>query len=525
MSTPSASELERQFGERLSRRDWPGAIATAAACRSAWPRQSGGWLLGSIAELLADNPAGALALVEEYLATTPGDVRCLVQKGECLLALGRRDAALRAALQAAESAGDTPAALDAVGLFFVSANAYPQALDIYQRAVTAAPRNPDLLAKRGSVERYLGNLERAAEDFEAVLAITPLDPEALKELVELRAQTPERNLLPSLQQSLAAAAPGSPEAASAHFGLAKTYEDLADYAASWRHLVAGNRLERQRLQYDGAQDRQAIEQLIEAFPRPEPPGSDTSGESPIFLVVLPRSGTTLVDQILGSHPAVQSCGELAAFSEALARVAERGARRKAASWRDFVAQLASADAASVAREYLLRVHPARDGRARFTDKQTTNFFYCPLIFRAFPRARVVHVTRHPLAACYALYKTRFRGPFPFAYDLEELADFYVGYRRLMAHWQQILPQRILDLPYEHIVAAQEQTTRNLLDYVGLPFDAACLDFHLNPAAIITASSVQARQRLYDSSLDQWRHFAAELAPLRARLERAGIAVE
>jgi tetratricopeptide (TPR) repeat protein len=525
MSTPSVAQFEREFGERLSRRDWPGATETAAACRAVWPRQSAGWLLGSIAALLSDNAAGALAFVEEYLAQNPADAPCLVQKAECLRALGEAAKALEAAREAANAAGEDPAALDAVGQFLVAANAYPEALGLYHRAVAAAPRDPDLRAKRGIVLRYLGNLERAVEDFEAVLEMTPLDPEALKELAELRTQTPAQNILPSLERSLAATAPDSPQAATLHFGLAKTYEDLGNFPASWRHVVAGNQLERQHLQYYGHEDRQVIEQLIESFPDPERSATDASGEAPIFIIGLPRSGTTLVDQILGSHSAVHSCGELTAMSDALARVAETGARRKPASWREFVTQLATADASAVAREYLSRVRAQRSDRPRFTDKQTTNFFYCPLILRAFPRARIVHVTRHPLASCYAIYKTRFRGSFAFAYDLNELADFYIGYRRLMAHWERILPAQIFTVAYEDLVSDQETTTRALLDYVGLPFEAACLEFHLNPAAITTASSVQVRRPLYDSSVDLWRQFAAELAPLRERLHSAGIAVD
>src|SRR6202042_601595 len=129
---------------------------------------------------------------------------------------------------------------------------------------------------------------------------------------------------------------------------------------------------------------------------------------------------------------------------------------------------------------------------------------------------------HPLAACYAIHKARFYGTFTFGNALAELGDFYVDYRRLMAHWHRIMPGRILDLAYEDVVTSLEPATRRLLDYVGLPFEAACLEFHRNPAAITTASSVQARQPLYDSSVDQWRHFAAELAPLRGRLQAAGI---
>jgi tetratricopeptide (TPR) repeat protein len=525
MSSPTVSEFERQFGERLSQRDWVGATAAAAACRAAWPARSTGWLLGSIVALLTDQKETALALVQEHLASHPNDAQCLVQKAECLLGLGQRAAALAAARDAAAGAGETPALLDSIGEFLVSANEHREALAIYHRAVAAAPRDPDLRTKRAIVQRYLGNFELAADDFEAVLAMTPGDAEALKELVELREQTSERNWTAPLQAALANVAADSPEAVLLHFGLAKAFEDLGEYAASWRHLSTANVLERRRLQYDPVQDRAVIDRLIETFPSLEAVRSDTSGESPIFIVGLPRSGTTLVDQILGSHSAVHSAGELPVLSETLFGLVERGARSKPADRLEYLAALGSLDPAAIAREYLARSHAQRAGRPRFTDKQTVNFFYCPLIFRAFPNARVVHLTRHPLAACHAIYKTHFRGTFPFANELSELADFYVGYRRLMAHWHKILPDRIFDLPYEEVVSAQEPTTRRLLAYLDLPYETACLEFHLNPAAITTASSVQVRQPLYASSLDRWRHFATELGPLRARLESAGIRID
>jgi hypothetical protein len=194
-------------------------------------------------------------------------------------------------------------------------------------------------------------------------------------------------------------------------------------------------------------------------------------------------------------------------------------------WLGYASALSDLDGESIAREYLARSRSRRGDKARFSDKQTANFFYCALILRAFPNARIVHLTRHPLAACYAIYKTRFYGTFAFGNDLADLGDFYVDYRRLMAHWHRIVPGRILDLAYEEVVTSLEPATRRLLDYVGLPFEAACLEFHRNPAATMTASSVQVRRPLYDSSLQQWRNYADELKPLRARLEAAGIAVD
>jgi tetratricopeptide (TPR) repeat protein len=524
MSSPSLADFQQQISELIGRRDWDRAAAAAAGCRAAWPAATAGWLLGSIIALLREDGATALALIEERLVGDPRDVQCLLQKSESLLALGRREEALAAGAQAAENAGNDPQALEALCDFFVNASEHAQAVPVLDRALVAAPERTGLLGKRAVVHRYLGQFELARRDYEAVLARTPHDAEALKGLAELRPQTAQENLIASLHAALAQVDTRSNDAAALHFGLAKSYEDLGDYPASWRHVSAGNRLERARVQYDRNTDRAVIERMISGFAQVEAARPDSTGERPIFIVGLPRTGTTLVERIIGRHSQVHSAGELSALSEAVGITFKRLCPQSR-GWLDYAASLPNLDGELIAREYLARTRALRGTRPRFSDKHPLNFFYCPLILRAFPRAHIVHLTRHPLAACYAIYKTRFEGMFAFSFDLEELGDFYVGYRRLMAQWQRVLPGRILDVRYEEVVTSLEPTVRRLLEYLELPFEEACLEFQANPDASTTASAVQVRQPLYDSSLDQWRHYADELAALRARLEGAGISIE
>ncbi len=526
MSTPTVPQFEHEIGERIGRGDLAGAEAAAAGCRAAWPSERAGWLFGSIAALLEDKKELALALVEERLAADTGDAQCLLQKAECLLALGNRDESLRAADAAAAGTIENAAALDAVGEFMAHAGDYRRALVIYDRAVAAAPGEPTVRAKRADVQRILGNLDLAAADYEAVLAISPTAPKALKGLVDLRRQTAERNYLTALQTALAGAPAGSTDAAILNFGLAKTYEDMGDYAASWAHLTAANRLERARIDYQPEQDRAFLERMIAAFPDAGAAGLDTTGERPIFIVGLPRTGTTLIERIIGSHSQVHAAGEVNALAEAVDVAIERAAAgAQSVDGERFSAILRGLDGKLIADEYLARMRTQRGDRPHFTDKLLTNFLYCGLIMRAFPQARIVHATRHPLAACYAIFRTRFARTYPFAYDLTDLAEFYLGYHRLMAHWHQVLPGRILDLAYEELVKAQEPTTRRLLQYLDLPFEATCLEFHRNPEPVKTTSLVQVRQPLYDSSLNAWQHYAAELEPLRARLQSAGIPID
>ncbi|MGA7537485.1 MAG: sulfotransferase [Steroidobacteraceae bacterium] len=526
--TPSVAAFEREFGACLGKGDLAAAALAARACRDAWPFTPAGWLMGSIIALFTGDPRTALRLIEEPLRTRPIHAQCLLQKAECLLALGERRAALIAAEDAAAHSGDVPESLEAVGEFMIQAGEQRRALPLYDHAMTLVGGDREqrarLLANRGLTHQYVGNLELAERDYEAMLAIDPLVPTAFKGLVGLRRQTHERNWIAQMKRALERLPAASDHAVLVHFALAKSYDDLGDYRLSWEHLSAGNRIERTFINYDLAFDRELMQALTELITADEARPESGAAESPIFIVGLPRSGSTLIERILSNHPQTRQGGELTAVTDAI--LAFTGiVPGPGADARDYAARLAALDGRALAAEYLARTRAIRPEGMRWTDKQLSNFIYCPLLLRAFPRARIVHITRHPLAACYAIYRTRFGGGYPFAYDLAEITDFYIAYRRLMQHWQRILGERILEFPYEEVVTSFEPSVRRLLEHVGLPFDAACLEFHRNPAPVITASSVQVRQPLYASALEQWKHYEAWLAPARERFERAGIALD
>jgi tetratricopeptide (TPR) repeat protein len=526
MSTPTLAQFEYEIGARMRGGDFIGAGAAAAACRAAWPSAPSGWLLGSFAALCEGKADIALELIEECLTHDPGDVQFLLQQAECLMALGRKSDAIAIAAALGGSPRAQGAAFDVLGEFLINAREYGEALKVYDRAAAAAPRSIPVLARRAALHRLLGHFDLAGRDYEMVLTLSPGHPDALKALVDLERQSPERNHLDTLNAALAGAPTESIDAAVLHFALAKSHEDLGDHATSWRHLVIANRLERARNDYEPANDRAAFERIMAGFPDIEPVYPDITHERPIFIVGLPRTGMTLVERIVGSHSRVAAAGELPALSQAITRAFSRTPQGQPRNWQEFAARVGGLDAETIAQAYLALSLPQRGDRARFADTHPLNFFYCALILRAFPHAHIVHLERHPLATCHAIYKTRFDAGVPFAYDLDELGDFYVGYHRLMRHWRRVLPGRIFDIAYEDLVSSQEATTRRLLDYLELPFEPACLEFHLNPAPTHgTASAVQVRRPLYESSLELWRHYSQELAPLRARLEAAGIAMD
>jgi hypothetical protein len=189
---------------------------------------------------------------------------------------------------------------------------------------------------------------------------------------------------------------------------------------------------------------------------------------------------------------------------------------------ELVAASRDLDFAALGADYLERTRPATRVRSHFTDKMPLNYLYCGLIHRALPNARIVHVTRHPMASCYAMFKTLFKDGYPFSYDLGEIAGYYAGYRRLMNHWRQTMPDLIHEISYECLVKDHESECRRLVAACGLEWEDRCLEFHRNPTSTTTASASQVRRPLYDSSLAQWRHYEQELEGLRMQLLAAGI---
>jgi hypothetical protein len=241
---------------------------------------------------------------------------------------------------------------------------------------------------------------------------------------------------------------------------------------------------------------------------------------PIFIVGLPRSGTTLIDRILSSHSRVESLGEVSDFATALMRAAP-----KAKDKFDLIRESASVDFAAVGRAYRGTTGAVATGAAWAIDKTPINFLYLGPIALALPDAVIIHVRRGAMDVCYAMYKTLFRMAYPFSYDLSDLARYYLAYRELMAHWGATLPGRFLEIAYEDLVANQERTTRGLVAHCGLDWEDACLAFEKNDRPSLTASAAQVRQKIYGSSVGLWRSYCGELEPLARALRDAGVDIE
>jgi hypothetical protein len=523
---PTASRMEEEV-LRLTRH---GSFRAAAdVCRvlnSKHPQYAPGWRAASGVALQMGDASAALTLIERALALTPKDGRSLLQQAHTLRALRRQSEALEIANKVRPLLNNDAAALDVLGTFYSLSGEQRLALEAYDRALQLAPRNIPITFNRATVRRFLGQLGAAEEDYDHVIAGRPNDYEAYKNRSDLRAQTRARNHVAELEQVLARGISDWRGEVQIRYALAKELEDLGESARSWTFLEQGARLRRRHLKYDIDRDVETVSWIVDAFPDGPPPtlpGFDS--QEPIFIVGLPRSGTTLVERILGSHSTVYSAGELNDFSQALVDTVVAASGSRSIQRQELVARSANIDFEALGREYLRRTRPATGGTPHFTDKMPLNYLYCGIIRRALPNARIVHLTRHPLAVCYAIFKTLFKDGYPFSYDLGEIARYYVSYRKLMDHWRATMPGVIHDLSYEKLVSDQVGETRRLLEFCGLEWEEACLAFHRNPTPTTTASATQVRQSLYDSSIAQWRHYAPQLEGLRRQLAAAGIEVE
>jgi hypothetical protein len=297
------------------------------------------------------------------------------------------------------------------------------------------------------------------------------------------------------------------------FAMGKVCEDLADYDKAYSHFARGNALARRLMPFDYERERRFIERLQKVFDADllasTRPISGT-GRTPIFVIGMPRSGTTLVEQIVSSHPLVHGAGELNCLMRIATQVARRGGGEV---FPEGVARLSAADLADAASEYLRCSGHTEESEPFLTDKLPANFLLVGMIRLMFPNARVIHCQRDPIDTCMSCFKHYFPSGQRYSYDLVDLGRYYRLYQELMAHWHAVLPGFVYDIQYETLVADQERETRRLLEFCGLPWDEACLDFHRARRAVKTVSVAQVRRPVYQSSVQIWRRYEKHLRPL------------
>lgn len=514
------AQAERQ----LEARNYQAAHGECLAILRADPDNARAWRLLGVLAADHSNYTRASELLEKAAALDPHDAATLVQLARIRIAQNRHDQALELAERAAAIGPADAFSLDTLGVVFTRAGLHARAVGFFEQAAQRQPGNAGFLYNLAASLQFSGRFDEAERAYGAALDADPELYRAWSSRVQLRRQTPQANHLDQLTVLIDRPSQDPDRALHLGHALAKTCEDLGDAQAALAWLARAKAAKRTALAYDSDADAALFDAAIAHAPAG--PAKGASREAPIFVVGLPRTGTTLVDRILSSQPDVVSAGELTNF----ALIAKRAAGTPSNLVLD-PATLAAArglDLAAIGQAYLESVAPLRRGAARFVDKMPLNVVYAGLILSALPNARIVCLRRHPMDACLANYRQLFATGFSYynyAYDLADTGRYYLGFDRLAAHWRATLaPDRYTELAYEDLVADQEGQTRRLLDFCGLPWDPRCLDFHENAAPVATASSVQVRQPLYSSSIGRWRRYGQGLEPLRGVLEAGGLEI-
>ena len=522
--TSQPEQLDRAARAAMARRDGAAARQAVDQLLARFPAFAPGWLTASILALDLGQPGQALQAADRGLALAPDAPALWVQKVRVLHTMGRIAEALAASITAETKVGADPRLQHELGATLTLLGDHRRALDLLRQAAQRLPHDPALNFNLATVLRFLGDFAEAETLLDKTIAAAPQDWEAYGTRSQLRTQTQDRNHVDELKARLDPPPAVWSGEVQLRYALAKEYEDLGEAGASFAQLQAGATVRRRHLRYDVADDVDTIDRIIETFDASwlngRPPGH--ASDAPIFVFGLPRSGTTLVERILGSHPDVTSLGELNDLPQVITAVGREAAASAPTPKQQLVRLTAAADPARIGAGYLQRVATGSWASARFIDKLPMNYLYAGLIAAALPGAKLVQLGRHPMASGYAMFKTLFNQGYPFSYDLDDLGRYIAAYLRLSAHWRALLGDRLITVAYEDLVADQEGETRRLIEACALPWDDACLAPHRNPAPSSTQSAVQVRRPVYAHAVDQWRQHAEGLEPLARRLRAEGV---
>jgi tetratricopeptide (TPR) repeat protein len=433
--------------------------------------------------------------------------------GNALRELGNLDDAVASYQRALAVRPDYVEAHNNLGITLRDLGRLDEAIASFQRALTLKPDYAEAHHNLSMAFRNLGKLDEARRASEKAVALDPGTPLYCVNLLEIKPVAAGDRHLAAAEELANRESTPRKEQIGLQFALAKAYGDLDDHERAFRHVLEGNALKRQEMNYDEAAQLALFDRIREIF-TPElmrsKQGLGNSSEVPIFILGMPRSGSTLVEQILASHPAVFGAGELTALS----RLATSLNGSNGEPFPEIVPTLSGENLRQFGCDYLAAISIAAPEAKRITDKMPSNFSFAGLIHLALPNARIIHTRRDPLDTCFSCFFKVFGGDQPFAYDLGELGRYYRAYEALMEHWRHVLPQGVmLEVQYEDIVADLEGQARRLISACGLEWNDACLEFYRTQRPVWTASFAQVRQPIYKSSVGRWRRYEKQLQPL------------
>lgn len=443
------------------------------------PEYARAWLDLSVAQLNRDKLEEAIASAQQLVELAPEIADSHLALGNALARSDRAAEAIEAFQLALDLAPDNAGAFSGLGQQLKTVGRQADAIEIYRRSLESDPKNAETYWSLGNMRAYRFT-DDDIQSMESLLQNEQLEDLATAQLCN---------------------------------ALGFAYEGRKNFDQAFAYFQQGNETHRASQIYDPVETEVSTDSQIKVFTRDfiqSTEGHGSPDASPIFIVGLPRSGSTLIEQIVASHSQAEGTHELSDLGMAVHGLKKKGKR---ARFPENITDLNTNVWSSLGEGYLQRTQKYRRSAPHFIDKNPNNFVYVGLLHLALPNAKIINARRHPLDSGLGSYKQLFAQGQPFSYDLTEIAEYYLQYQRLMDHWHEVLPGAVLDVHYEDVVEDLEGQVRRILDYCGLPFEQACVDFHQTDRAVKTASSEQVRQPIYSSSVDLWRNYEPHLAEL------------
>ncbi|MGH8158995.1 MAG: sulfotransferase [Rhodanobacter sp.] len=517
------AQLYAQLVTAFSRGSWQEAQELVVPLLPMAPQHAGVHGIAGVVSMELQQLTQAITYLRRAAELDPTRADFATLYAKALSMNGLPSEALLAADRALALSPQDPMTLDTLGVIYTQANAHERAATAFRRAAALAPTQAPYRFNLATALIAVGDIDAAELELEACIELDPTYWNPHLSLAQLRRQIPANHHVARLESLLSKHQNNAAALTYLNMALAKECEDLADYPRAFEHLVRGKSAGRGARHDSIQRDKALFEALTQAFPVTQTISTGDLSEEPIFVVGMPRSGTTLVERILSSHPDVHAAGELQNFAAALQHASgnqapflfnplETIARTRDIDWK----HLGSA--------YLASVRPSTAHASRFIDKLPHNFLYVGFIANALPNAKIICLRRDPMDTCLSNFRQLFEqgAYFDYSFDLLDTGRHYVLFDRLMAHWKNVFPGRILEVDYEALVESQESSSRRLLDFCELSWHDACLHFEDNPAPVATFSAVQVRTPLYRSSIQRWKNYEAQLTDLCTLLTEAGI---
>ena len=492
------------------------------------PRNVDALRLLSLISLKAGRDGEAESLLEKAISLAPDFLLAILDLGRLRKDQDRYGEALECFDKAIALDPASAQAYYLRGSTLAPASFTQEAIEAYEKCLKLRPTHVGALIGLGHVLKAVGRYHEAVASYDACIRQLPDFGETYWSLANLKTYRFDDATVAEMERRVSGAGLTVQSEVNFLFALGKAYEDRGDFDRAWHYYSSGNTKQRTEVTYDPVQAESMNDRLVRVFSADflhAHRGAGLADPAPIFILGLPRSGSTLLEQILASHSQVEGTSEL----PYLGRVATWLNRNRAdgINYPEAVRELREPHFQSLAQDYLdfARMH-RRSGAAHFIDKNPNNFPNIGFLSLILPNAKIIDARRHPLDACLSSYRQLFAKGQAFTYDLTEIGEYYLQYQRMMDHWHEVLPDQVLTVQYEEVVADFETQVRRLLEFCELPWEPACLRFYESERPVRTPSSEQVRQPIYDRSVGHWRHYARHLdelitviAPIRDRYRR------